>query len=76
MTIDQPGSQGVYLALAASDHAAASAEVLENVRHKHLTSAATWEGLASLAGRTAADRQARAALPTARDPLLEQGAQT
>ena len=71
MNIDQPGSQRAYLALAAEDHAAASAEVLENVRRKHLTSAATWEGLAILAGRTAADREARAtpALAQQNDPL-------
>ena len=71
MNIDQPGSQRAYLALVAEDHAAASAEVLENVRRKHLTSAATWEGLAILAGRTAADREARAtpALAQQNDPL-------
>lgn len=35
-----------YLARAAEARAAASLEVLANVRDKHLTSAATWDGLA------------------------------
>ena len=35
-----------YLARAAEARAAASLEVLPNVRDKHLTSAATWDGLA------------------------------
>jgi hypothetical protein len=41
-----------YLALAAKDRVAAGLEPLDNVRRKHLTSAATWEGLATLAGKT------------------------
>jgi hypothetical protein len=48
-----------YLALATKDHAAAHAELLDNVRHKLLTSAANWERLAVLAGETLADREAR-----------------
>jgi hypothetical protein len=60
MNIDQPGSQNFYLALAAKDHAMANTDILANVRHKHLTSAVTWEGLASLAGRIATAREARA----------------
>lgn len=63
MNIDQPGSQSFYLALAAKDHAAASTELLASVRQKHLTSAATWEGLAGLAGRVAATRDT-GAVPT------------
>ena len=35
-----------YLARAAEARAVASLEPLENVRAKHLTSAATWDGLA------------------------------
>jgi hypothetical protein len=68
MNIDQPGSQRFYLALAAKDHAAADAGVLANVRDKHLASAATWEGLANLAGRTAAGRDARATLAAQGEP--------
>ncbi|WP_126174382.1 hypothetical protein [Altericroceibacterium xinjiangense] len=35
-----------YAALAAASRSAAAEEVLENVRQKHLTSAATWDSLA------------------------------
>ena len=44
--------QNLYLSHAANDRAAAGLEALANVRRKHLTSAATWEGLAHLAGKT------------------------
>jgi len=44
--------QNLYLSYAANDRAAAGLEVLANVRRKHLTSAATWEGLAHLAEKT------------------------
>ena len=69
MNNDHPGSQSFYLALAANDRAAANGGVLANVRHKHLTSAATWEGLASLAGRTAKARKALAIHPQACNPI-------
>ena len=48
--------QKLYLSYAANDRAAAGLEALANVRRKHLTSAATWEGLAHLAGKTAISR--------------------
>ncbi|KRA83631.1 hypothetical protein [Altererythrobacter sp. Root672] len=51
--------QGAYLARAAKDHASARAEVLHHVRHKHMTSAASWERLALLAAETLAAREAR-----------------
>lgn len=51
--------QDAYLARAAKDYASASAEVLHHVRRKHLTSAASWEKLALLAGETKAAREAR-----------------
>ena len=35
-----------YLARAAQARASAGAELLKNVRQKHLTAAATWDGLA------------------------------
>ena len=71
MALKQNDLQNLYLSYAASDRAVAGLEVLANVRRKHLTSAATWEGLAILAGRTAADREARAtpALAQQNDPL-------
>lgn len=50
-----------YLAHAAKDRVAAGLEALENVRGKHLTSAATWEGLARLAAKTKAAREGRLA---------------
>lgn len=59
MGLNQHDLQRIYLGHAAKDHAAAGLEPLENVRRKHMTSAATWEGLASLAGTTAAERELR-----------------
>lgn len=50
-----------YLARAAEARAAASLEVLANVREKHLVSAATWDGLARSKLRTEALRASRAA---------------
>lgn len=58
MDLKQRTLQSEYLTLAARDHAAAGSEELDNVRRKHLISAATWEGLARLAGKTAASREA------------------
>ena len=58
MELKDRALQDEYLKYAASDHAAASGEALENVRRKHLTSAATWEGLARLTGKIAAAREA------------------
>lgn len=52
MALKQNDLQNLYLSYAASDRAVAGLEVLANVRRKHLTSAATWEGLAHLAGKT------------------------
>ena len=40
------GANQDYAVMAAASRAAASTEILENVRQKHLTSAATWDGLA------------------------------
>jgi len=48
--------QSLYLSYAASDRAVAGLEALANVRRKHLTSAATWEGLAKLAGKAGISR--------------------
>jgi len=45
-----------YAAMAAASRIAASAEVLENVRRKHLASAATWDGLAHMKSRIGALR--------------------
>lgn len=47
-----------YLAREADARVAAGEQVLENVRQKHLTSAATWAGLAHSA-RKMADLRAR-----------------
>ena len=58
MELKDRALQDEYLKHAASDHAAASLEALENVRRKHLASAATWEGLARLTGKIAAAREA------------------
>lgn len=58
MDLKDRALQDEYLKFAASDHALASGEALENVRRKHLTSAATWEGLARLTGKIAAAREA------------------
>lgn len=55
MGLKQHELQSLYFAHAAKDHAAADLEVLANVRRKHEISAATWEGLARLAGKTAAN---------------------
>jgi len=54
-----------YLARAAEARAAASLEVLANVRDKHLTSAATWEGLAQSKLKIDALRAGRASERTA-----------
>jgi hypothetical protein len=48
-----------YQAMAAEARAAASIEVLENVRQKHLTSAASWEALAHLTSKMADVRAKR-----------------
>jgi hypothetical protein len=53
-----------YLARAVAARAAASLEVLANVREKHLVSAATWDGLARSKLRIEAERASRAAMPT------------
>ena len=53
MGLSQHDLRTLYLAHAASDHAAAGGEVLDNVRQKHLVSAATWEGLDELKVRVA-----------------------
>ncbi len=45
-----------YLAREAEARAAAGAEVLENVRQKHLTAAATWAALAHTARKVAQHR--------------------
>ncbi len=48
-----------YLAREAEARAAAGLEVLENVRQKHLTAAATWAALAHTARKVAAVRAGR-----------------
>lgn len=48
MDLKQVNLESLYLSHATRDRTAASAEVLENARSKHLTSAATWEGLAAM----------------------------
>ena len=50
-----------YLAREAEARAAAGLEVLENVRLKHLTAAATWAALAHTARKVAAVRAGRVA---------------
>ena len=50
-----------YLRFAAAARLEAANVVLENVRQKHLTSAATWEGLAHTFGK-AAELQAKRAI--------------
>jgi hypothetical protein len=56
------------LAMAAEARAQASREPLENARQKHLTSAATWEGLARLASKMA-DAKRRVEPPVASGPV-------
>lgn len=43
-----------YAALAAASRAAAAAEILENVRLKHLASAAAWDSLSHIRSGTGA----------------------
>jgi len=50
-----------YLGFAAAARLEAASVLLENVRQKHLVSAAVWEGLAKSAGKVAEARAKRMA---------------
>ena len=49
----------VYAARAKAARSAAAEEALDNVRGKHLTSAAAWDALATTAGKTEEAREKR-----------------
>jgi uncharacterized ferredoxin-like protein len=53
-------NQTQYLTLAAAARTAADGEKLDNVRQKHLTSAASWEGLAHSMAKMGELREQRA----------------
>jgi hypothetical protein len=49
----------VFAARAKADRSAAAEEALDNVRGKHLASAAAWDALATTAGKTEEAREKR-----------------